>query len=431
MRALMENSSQLRTKSLSRGEHTFTTNRLASILQNERFSYDHRTHPDARAYGGVIYAPTQIRCEIDTGCFQFEQVEDGGLRCYGNDKTNLRAMEFCRRLYGHDSPASIAVADLDAEFSKLFQFKFEPLKDSRAFVEQAGNLLERMPAWPPELMDTPTAIPFEYHASSVVGSAPKDARLWEQLQTTTYVSATVLRAALAAVMDRDIGRPLLDMINIIATLLEMILRLLPTNADASTSWRSFIARAFLWTTWQRCQLIYFHLAAAYAVMEGSPDGKKGELALRGTLPSPDVTVHEMSRRRASSSKPSYMCSWNFELLRINPVCIGADFRRFFQLYDAAFENYSARCLVGRSYACKGDSPQSCQRFYGMVIEDQSAHDQGCSGGCRQLVWDEMSYRVLSGARAACLTQHDSLAEKSIRYCNASDQTLAISHVWSQ
>ena len=426
-----DSSSRVHTKSLSRGKNTFTPERLASVLQNDRFSYQNRAYPDAQTDQDVVGGPTEIRYEIDTGHFQFEQMEDGGLRCYSHDQAKLRAMEFCRRLYGHDHPVSIAVADIDAAFSKIFRFKFEPLKESQTFVEQACNLLERVAAWPLELMDTPIAIPPEYYASSVVENARQDARPWEQLQTTTYVSSTVLRVALLAAMDQGIGNFPMDMINIIASLLEMVSRLSPTIKDASTLWRSFIVRAFLWTTWQRCQVIYFHLVASDVLMEGSSDGKKGELDLRGTLPSPDMTMHEMSRRRASSSKPSYMCSWNFELLRINPVCIGADFRRFFQLYNATFGNYSPRCLVGRSYACKGDSPRSCQRFYGMAIENQSAHDQSCLGGCRPLIWDEMSYRALSGARAACLMQCDSSADKSIQYCNASDQTLAISHVWSQ
>ena len=426
------NSSHVHTKSLSRGKDTFTPETLASILQNERFPYGFRPKYGASGNIRIVDYRREPICAIEYDYYFHHEVDEDGSRRYcDKDWAKLRATEFCRRLYGHDSPVSIAVTDLDAMISNVFTFKFDPLEESRTIVEQACNLLERMPAWPPELLDTPTAIPLEYYASSVVDSAPKDARLWEQLQTTTYVSRTVLRAALSAVMYREIESSLLNMINIIAAILEMISRLLPADADANTSWRSFIARAFLWTIWQRCQLIYFHLAAGSSVTIGSFDGKEGELALRGTLPSPNITIHEMSKRFASSNKPSYMCSWNFEQLRINPVCIGADFRRFFQLYDATFKNYSARCLVEESYACKGDSPQSCQRFYGMVIEDQSAHDQSCFGGCRQLTWDEMSYRALSGARAARLTQPDSSADKSIQYCNASDQTLAISHVWSQ
>ena len=418
------------TDLLSRRSDTFTADRLAIILKNEKFSYNHRANAGARAYSGVIYGPSEMRCEIDTGYFEFEQVDDGGLRSFSNHTARLRATSFCRKLYGHDAPVSITVTDLDATFSKVFRFKFEPLENSQTIIEQACDLLERMPAWPPELDDTPTAIPLEYRASSVAGNARRDARLWEQLQATTYVSSTVLRAALSAVMD-SVQPSLLDMINIIATLLEMVSLLAPTITDVRSSWRSFITRAFLWTTWQRCQLIYFHLAATDAMIEGSLDGKKGQLALRGTMPSPRATIHEISKKFAGLGKPAYMCGWNFELLRTNPVCIGADFRMFHQRYHAVFGSFPARCFAGRSHACKGDSPQNCQRFHGMAIENQSAHDQICSRDCRQLIWDELSYQTLSGARAVCLKQSEGSAGESLQYCNASDQTLAISHVWSQ
>jgi hypothetical protein len=427
----MEENSKFRTTSLSRASNTFTSERLALILQNERFPHVHIRHAGV-AWGGL----KEIRCEINTDCFEFERVGDEGLRAYGNEKTKLRAIEFCKQLYGHDerdddSSMSIAVTDLNTMMAEVFGFKFEPLKESQRIIEQACGLLERMPACPLELMDTPMAVPLEYRAASVVDHAPRDARIWEQLQVTTYVSDTVLRVALAVIMEQGIEDSLLDLINIVATLLEIVSQLEATIADAGTAWRSFVVRAFLWSTWQRCQLIYFHKAASRALIEGSLDGKKGDLVLRGTMSAPDVSIYEMSRRYAGLSKPSYMCSWNFELLRINPVCIGADFRRFFQRYNAAFGDYAARCIIGRSHACKGDSPHSCQRFHGMVIEDQSAHDRTCSKDCRQLIWDEVSYRSLSGARALCLMQSDDSFDVSIRYRNASDQTLAISHVWSQ
>lgn len=425
----MENK-YVRTDSLSRGCDTFTPDRLAVILENERFCYGHNTQAGTRLNSGVIYRPTEIRAELNTDYFQYENL-NGGLRCYENQEARLRATEFCRQFYGHDYSISIAAADLDAMFSKLFIFKFEPLEKSREFIQQACSLLERLPAWPPELIDTPVSIPLEYRASSKVYKAQKDARLWEQLQVTTYVSKTVLRAALSVIMDQGIRDSLLDMINIIATLLEFVSRLASTITDKETKWRSFIVRAFLWTTWQRCQLIYFHAAATEVLVYGSPDGKVGKLALHGTMPSPNATIHEISRLYAALDKPCYMCGWSFEMLRTNTVWIGADFRRFFQRYSTAFGNYSARCLVGQSHACRGDNPQSCQRFHGMVIKDQSAHDQSCSGDCRQLIWDEASYRSLSGARAVCLMLKNGSANEFIQYCDASDQTLAISHVWSQ
>lgn len=421
--------SLVRTDSLSRGTATFTPDRLAAILKNERFSYEHRTNPGARAYSSVIYGPIEIQCELNFDSFEFERV-DGAVRCYNNHTTKLRATEFCRQLYGHDSSVSIAATDLDAAFSKVFRFKFEPLGNSQTFVEQACSLLERMPAYPPELIDTPLAIPLEYRASSVADNARRNVRLWEQLQVTTYVSNTVLRTTLMALMLKN-TLALLEMINIIAALLEIVSQLVPTITDEGTTYRSFIIRAILWTTWQRCQIIYFHMAATSVMRAGLLDGNEWHPILRGTMPSPNVTIHEISQRYVGLGKPSYMCGWNFELLRTNSVCIGTDFRRFHQCYDAAFGNYSARCLAGQSNACKGDSPHSCQRFYGMVIEDQSAHDQSCSRDCGKLVWNELSYHSLAGARAVSIIQSNASGDKSILYCNASDQTLAISHVWSQ
>lgn len=419
-----------RTYLLSRGNDTFTPDRLDVILKNERFSYEHRTQPGARAYSDIVYGPAKIGCVIDTNYFEFEKV-DGGLRCYENHTASLRATHFCQQLYGHEIPVSVASADLDIELSRVFGFKFEPLGDSQMIIEQTCSLLERMPAWPPELIDTSMTIPLEYRVSDETDNELRSSQQWEQLQVTTYVSSTVLRVALSSIMDLDIGNSLLDMINIIAALLEIVSKLAPTIIDERTASRSFTVRAYLWTIWQRCQLLYFHVAATNALVYGSPDGKLGNLSLRGTMPSPNLTIHEFSRRYAGLGKPCYMCGWSFEILRSNPVCIGADFRRFFRIYDAAFENHAARCLVDHSQACKGDSPHSCQRFHGMVIENQSTHDQNCSKNCGQLIWNEISYRSISGVRAVCLTQGDDFSDGSIQYCNASDRTLAISHVWSQ
>ena len=371
-----------------------------------------------------------MRCEIDTGFFGFETVDDG-IRCFGKKDSILRATEFCKDLFGHDAPVSISVTRLDDLFSRIFKFKFEPLENSQAVVEEASRLLERVPAWPLELNDIPAYIPPEYEDASLTDTTCKDIKLWEQLRATTFVSTVVLRVALAAVIDSTCLLSLLDMTNIISALLEIISQLNSTASDIRTSWRSFIARAFLWTSWQRCQLLYFYIAAGDALIQGSHDGKIGQLALRGIYPSPGVTIHEMSKRIASMHKPAYMCGWNFELLRSNPVCIGTDFRRFHQLYNATFGSYPARCLKGQSASCKGNGTKSCQRFQGMVIENQLAHDQSCPGLCRQQIWDEMSYRSVPGPRAISLAQSDCCPGKMLQYCNASNQTLAISHVWSQ
>ncbi len=121
-----------------------------------------------------------------------------------------------------------------------------------------------------------------------------------------------------------------------------------------------------------------------------------------------------------------MCAWAFQLLRSNPVCLSMDFRKFYRLYCGKFDRYSARCTPDGKFSCKGDHPHSCQRFVGMAISNQSAHDRGCRG-CEKLTWDETSFRSTSGAKAVSL---DETGGNRQRYRTASKNTLAISHVWS-
>ena len=416
---------------LSRGDETFTLERLGALLESERFSYDYRT----KAHEGRCYIASddlpEIRCEIDTDHFDIERKDDG-LRCFTDQDTKLRAVKFCEELLGDGTPESISVTRLDALFSTIVGFKFEPLDDSRSIVKRATDLLERMPARPIELPDIPLEVPPEYRASSIASTASTGASLWEKLQATTYVSTNVLGAVLSAVMDSSCMLSLLDMTDIIATLLEIVSQLASEAYDISRSWTSFIVRAFLWTSWQRCQMIYFHLVAGYYVIDGSDDGKVLKLNMRGTFPSPGLTLDELSKQRASLQKSPYMCGWNFELLRTNPVCIGADFRRFHRLYNAAFVKHPARCLKGQLDSCRGNSPKSCRRFQGMAIEDQSAHNQTClRENCRRLIWDERSYRSVTGGRAVSIALTESHSCEALQYCSASDRTLAISHVWSQ
>lgn len=124
-----------------------------------------------------------------------------------------------------------------------------------------------------------------------------------------------------------------------------------------------------------------------------------------------------------------MCGWAFELLRNHPITIGADFRRFHQRFAGALGNCHPRCIATEPRACKGDIPDNCQRFRGMKIENQSGHDNKCAGNCPKMLWDEASYRSLSGARAVSLDS-DHRGDALIKYCPASPNTLAISHVWS-
>ena len=139
----------------------------------------------------------------------------------------------------------------------------------------------------------------------------------------------------------------------------------------------------------------------------------------------------MSSLYAADGKAQYMCSWAFELLRTEPVCLGMDFRTFHQRYLQLWRNATARCKKGSPVPCAGNSPNNCWRFRGMMIKDQSAHNPGCGRRCRKLPWDESSYRTTSGARAVSIeSTRSGIRDSYLEYCSVSAKTLAISHVWS-
>lgn len=118
------------------------------------------------------------------------------------------------------------------------------------------------------------------------------------------------------------------------------------------------------------------------------------------------------------------------LLRFYAATLSALLPTFgvFSRYAKAFGDRTGRCIRDQASSCKGDDSAHCQRFKGMKIEDQSAHDESCQGHCDRLVWDEKSYREVSGARA--VTLNASADDRHVAYCQASAKTLAISHVWS-
>ena len=174
--------------------------------------------------------------------------------------------------------------------------------------------------------------------------------------------------------------------------LDTVADLIGTVSKLSSSARSEVARqswlvvgAFLWTSWQRCTVIYFSTFVGEYLQWGFADDRGNTLVLRGIEISPGLSIQEMSRKYAGLHKPQYMCGWAFELLRNNPVCIGLDFRRLFFRYSIAFSDRPGRCSRDPSAPCNGDEPGECQRFRGMRIENQSIHDDVFKGDCGQLI----------------------------------------------
>lgn len=352
---------------------------------------------------------------------------------YTKEQQNNRREKVCRDFYHQVIHLKSYCPRLDHVFSQIVICNFQ-LGDRTQWQEIPGityHLLSRLPGTPLALPDpVPAALSRDHYIgnTSEEGISAASSNLWRQLQVTSYVSANTIRSALlVAVYGGTACHMLSDLVDTIADLLT-VASTLSSSADSEFSkQRWFIVRAFLWTSWQRCSMIYLYCVLGHYLKTGFNDEGGPSLIRRGMLPSPGLSIQEMSRRNASSEKPDYMCGWAFELLRSDPVCLGLDFRRFYRRYALAFGHRPGRCIRGERASCIGNDSDKCQRFKGMHIENQSAHNSGCKGDCGRLTWDEKSYRSVSGARAVSFGKS---SRGTLIYCQASGDTLAVSHVWS-
>lgn len=183
---------------------------------------------------------------------------------------------------------------------------------------------------------------------------------------------------------------------------------------------SYVFMAYLWSTWQRSVMLFFCHALENQV--SVYEEKWNELlAIRG----PSLLSH----RSVSSTldgwaniRSPYTCAWTFQLLRSSHSSTSLDSHK---LPKEVHGSKTARCTIDEDI-CDGSDPTNCGRFTSreLVAGDQSVYDSGCD--CKRLTWDRSSYLRIRGGRAVSF---DGAAEK-ITYCQASEDTFAISHVWS-
>ena len=154
--------------------------------------------------------------------------------------------------------------------------------------------------------------------------------------------------------------------------------------------------------------------------------KGTNLAIKGLASIPELFAQYNLQHLALGKKTPYMCRWAYELLRNDRACVAMDLRRFHECYNNFFGDRSARCMDGKKQ-CDGRSSEACSRFTGTMTTNQSAHDLRCQKHCRRLYWDRSSFLSVVGPKAVCV---DSTDDSNLRNCRASNQTIAISHVWS-
>ena len=413
---------------------TFSLKRIQRQLKHDFFSADSELYDgnpissDPLPYIGG--KPSPFICE------QFGYKFELGRHIYYSLADQERRRElFCFQLFENSYSHGNYCRRLDQTFSGIITCNFEPLTEYDKISVQAYQILTRLPARPiqipgiPDLID-PGYIALRHHETKEHTAASS---VWRSLQVTSYVSTNVIRTAiLATIYGGKAAHMLTNFIDTIADLMTTATKScsMATSTEDRQKW--FIVRTFLWTSWQRCTMIYFYVVLGSHLQIGFDDQDGHSLILRGMVPSPDLSIQTFSKRWASADKPRYMCGWAFELLRSDPVCIGLDFRRLFFRYSQAFGEREARCINGQKHAsCAGDESDKCQRFKGMQIENQSHHDGTEACHCKRLTWDEGSYRRISdtGAAVAVALENDSASQR-LSYRPASPNTLAISHVWS-
>lgn len=395
--------------------HTFTYERVERQLNTDTFI------SDPESTGGH---PSPFNCE---SLEYSHDLESHTHRFYSKaEQDDLRKL-LCHSLYDAVKDPKEHCTRLDNCFSKLVLCNLQIDGEPKNIIENACDIMGRLPAIPLELPGTPPLL----HAAYLVDSAPETLNpSWRGLQVVNYVAANVIRTALLAAIYRGTttGTMLDKFVDTVADLISTSSELFSSAASDDERLKWFLVRAFLWTSWQRCSMIYLYTIVGSHIRLGFNDHDGHSLLLKGFFPSPGLSIQEMSRKGASAGKSDYMCGWAFELLRSDPSAVGLDFRRFHRRFSDAFGARPGRCIQGHQSSCQGDDLSKCQRFRGMKITNQSAHDSTCPGTCQRLFWDRSSYESISGARAVKLV--DNPTQGRVTYCEASGETLAISHVWS-
>lgn len=323
--------------------------------------------------------------------------------------------------------------------SRIHVRGLQPGSFENDFALRAHQILKRLPSRPLELMRAPDNLDKKYFCldqntdQNSTACAHEGRKGWKSLRIAASISTGIIQIALYITISGPdaFGHSVQDYPDILADILEASSELELHCTSQVEQRQYYIVRAALWSSWQRSSMLFHYANLEDALEDGLTGSQRQRISLRRTTPIPGLSVYELSTLYADHGKARSMCSWAFELLRTEPICLTMDFRTFHKRYSQLWGKSPARCRKGSSMPCAGNDPDGCWRFKGMVVKEQSAHDPPCRRRCRKLQWDESSYRSISGARAMTLfPEEPKLEDYHLKYCSASERTMAISHVWS-
>jgi hypothetical protein len=364
-----------------------------------------------------------------------------------NESARQKSLEeFQMQLLTYTKDPATHFTSLNAALSERLVCRYQdsaidPKVSTEAAVAKASQLLMKLPALPPQidltsyLWGDPSKI--KLPTGYLAGHVPTDDNSvnsrspWARLQVVSGISSVILKLALV-VTNSGSGRYSLGLS--IRSFVDFVSELMDASSSGSRRRNKYdplensILNAFLWTTWQRSlMLLYWFVLKTHLVLGYNKEWDV-MLALRGCSQLMNPSVRETLYGWANQSH-EYMCTWAFQLLRSSRASIGLDFRRFHERFSAIHTGKAARCQFESNHPCDGSHPLRCGRFLDkrLVQEEQSLHDESCSGYCEKAVWDKESYINIKGPTAVSL---DLTSAGMIAYAQAIESTLAISHVWS-
>lgn len=308
---------------------------------------------------------------------------------------------------------------IDNLLSGLIQCNISRACLSQNITSDTQLLLRRLPVYG---LDLPERIPYmdqDYFHEPLDGT---DWGEWSDLKVSNACSLNTLHIAIYINTRPTDIRGVQDYL----TLLEQLVTLVSQRDRKSPA--GFVLRAALWLSWQRAYMLYLFAIISNEICRGQGALIGAEIVSREFQLTERYGVQEMVNYYSVGmwDRPDSMCSWAFEILQREPCCVGLDLRRFFERLNSAWGQQQSRCRneQGKVSRCPG---RHCKRLTGFKVKDQSAHDEGCDANCSRLFWDKKSYLEVQNIRAVSVA--GTRPKTGIRYCSASQRSLAISHVW--
>ena len=293
-------------------------------------------------------------------------------------------------------------------------------------VEKATQLLSRLPSTAPDILDalpfnTDTLQGYHFHAAGVEGNTQDEkVSIWLHMRVVHHVGDYVLRCALHIVIGSGVENKAVDSI---MAILRLSLQLSAEEGMQDDKW--LIVCSFLWTSWQRCLMIYLWVNMA-SQLDGFDYQSTMSLRLKGIDLIPTIFQSRSRQLQEELHRVPYLCGWAFRDLRNDRANVAMDLRHFHELYYYHFGKRQPLCN-GIPTQCDGSSSKECRRFRDTRTENQPMHDHACKGSCPRLFWSRESFVSVVGPKAVDPVATDS---SKIRYCKFTENTLTVSHVWS-